>query len=463
MTMRMGQIGQTAVGALVIVLALFALEVSAQPGPGGKVPPQLPPQAADKAKETVQTQTAPTVSLIAPSAGALYTAPATVLLQATASASSNGKSIAQVEFFAGTTLIGTASSAPYSFNWSPVAAGAYSLTARATDNLGAAATSTAVSITVNALPTASLTSPGNGAVFNAPATIPLTAAAADPDGTIARVEFYNGTSLIATLSAPPYSINWLLVPAGGYSLTARAIDNLGAVTTSAAVAVTVTQALAQIYYIHTDHLNTPRAIYSQSQQLVWRWDQADPFGGNPPNENPSGLGNYTCNLRLPGQYFDKETNLHYNYFRDYDSSIGRYIQSDPVGVIAGLNTYLYVGAHPLTAVDPMGLQVNTFPAPRSSCGSDDGRRYPNNFGGWSFESACRAHDDCYDICRKSKALCDSEFAADMYRECSRIPWWLAILGRQGQACRAAANSYFLAVTLGGDDAYHKAQSKCKSC
>ena len=69
---------------------------------------------------------------------------------------------------------------------------------------------------------------------------------------------------------------------------------------------------------------------------VWRWDNADPFGGNMPDENPAGLGTFTYNLRFPGQYFDRETNLHYNYFRDYDPGMGRYIQSDPIGLAGAI-------------------------------------------------------------------------------------------------------------------------------
>jgi RHS repeat-associated protein len=61
------------------------------------------------------------------------------------------------------------------------------------------------------------------------------------------------------------------------------------------------------------------------------------------------------NLRFAGQYYDKETNLHYNYFRDYDPSIGRYVSSDPIGLAGGLNTYAYVENNPLRFVDPMGL------------------------------------------------------------------------------------------------------------
>jgi RHS repeat-associated protein len=109
-----------------------------------------------------------------------------------------------------------------------------------------------------------------------------------------------------------------------------------------------------LYNVHTDHLNTPRLIANQTGQAVWRWDNTDPFGGNPPDENPSGLGNFTCNLRLPGQYFDRETNTHYNYFRDYDPGIGRYIQSDPIGLRGGINTYAYAGSNPLSNTDPTG-------------------------------------------------------------------------------------------------------------
>jgi RHS repeat-associated protein len=72
------------------------------------------------------------------------------------------------------------------------------------------------------------------------------------------------------------------------------------------------------------------------------------------NENPSGLGTFAFNLRFPGQYFDKETNLHYNTFRDYSPEIGRYIESDPIGLRGGLNTYAYVYDNPLGVVDPMG-------------------------------------------------------------------------------------------------------------
>lgn len=107
--------------------------------------------------------------------------------------------------------------------------------------------------------------------------------------------------------------------------------------------------------IHPEHLNTPRQVYDDQQQLRWRWDQVEPFGANTPDENPSALGVFDLPLRLPGQYFDKETALHYNYYRNYDAGTGRYVESDPIGLAGGTNTYLYA-SNPLLQIDPRGLQ-----------------------------------------------------------------------------------------------------------
>jgi len=107
-------------------------------------------------------------------------------------------------------------------------------------------------------------------------------------------------------------------------------------------------------FIHADHLNTPRLATSQSQTKVWEWN-SDVFGVGLANEDPDNDTNLTkINLRFPGQYFDGESGLHYNYFRDYDPSLGRYLQSDPIGLRGGLNTYAYVGGNPIMYVDPTG-------------------------------------------------------------------------------------------------------------
>jgi RHS repeat-associated protein len=82
------------------------------------------------------------------------------------------------------------------------------------------------------------------------------------------------------------------------------------------------------------YLDTPRVITDTAGNKVWEWQNTDPFGNNVPNENPNGAGTFTFNLRYPGQYFDKETGLHQNYFRDYDpANGGRYIESDPRGIL----------------------------------------------------------------------------------------------------------------------------------
>jgi hypothetical protein len=183
----------------------------------------------------------PSVSITSPSSGATFTAPASVTINA--NASDNG-SITKVDFYNGSTLLGTDTSSPYSYSWTSVGAGSYSLTAKATDNLGATTTSSAVSITVNssgnAPPTASITSPANNASFTAPASITINANASDPGGSVSKVDFFNGSTLLGTDTSSPYSFSWTNVSAGTYSLTAKATDNLGATGTSAAISVTVT-------------------------------------------------------------------------------------------------------------------------------------------------------------------------------------------------------------------------------
>jgi RHS repeat-associated protein len=103
-----------------------------------------------------------------------------------------------------------------------------------------------------------------------------------------------------------------------------------------------------LYYVHHDHLGTPQKLTNQNQQVVWSADYL-PFG------EAAVTGTQEVYSRFPGQYYDEETGLYYNYFRDYDSSTGRYIQSDPIGLNGGINTYLYVNASPMRYSDPFGL------------------------------------------------------------------------------------------------------------
>lgn len=123
------------------------------------------------------------------------------------------------------------------------------------------------------------------------------------------------------------------MPLGGVSVS---YDTSGALADSA------------LFYLHSDHLNTPRIATNAAQDLVWEW-KPDAFGVG------KASGSLTLNLRFPGQYYDVETELHYNYFRDYDPEIGRYVESDPIGLNGGLNTYGYVEGNPINFIDPYGL------------------------------------------------------------------------------------------------------------
>jgi hypothetical protein len=299
---------------------------------------------------TICVTGAPAVSLTSPMEAASFTAPASINL--TANASDVDGSVSKVEFYSGTTLIGTDNTSPYSFNWTNVAAGSYALTVKATDNSNLSTTSVPVNIVVNApntngycgtafnrdydykvvtvgdvvtvtfhplqpilgcnsayvyiretasgaypgyqmtasgtdfiytktianntqvsiyftyntppmgernssanphsytvgtnctgiigsAPTINITSPTNNAAFTEPSTITINATAADADGTVTKVDFYNGATLLGTDNTSPYSFSWTNVAAGNYNISAKATDNSGYTTISSFVKVIV--------------------------------------------------------------------------------------------------------------------------------------------------------------------------------------------------------------------------------
>jgi RHS repeat-associated protein len=109
-----------------------------------------------------------------------------------------------------------------------------------------------------------------------------------------------------------------------------------------------------LYYVYDDHLGTPRAITDTSNNLQWTWENAESFGNNQPTSVVSG---FVFNLRFPGQYFDNESNLSYNLHRDYNPDWGRYVESDPIGLAGGLNTYTYVDGNALNGWDYRGEKL----------------------------------------------------------------------------------------------------------
>ena len=216
-----------------------------------------PPTSPQTPEEPAPNQP-PAVTLTAPVATASFTAPATVSFSANAT-DPDGK-VAKVEYFSGTTRLGTATVPPYTAVVTNVPAGTHQMSARATDLLGASKDSTAVAVTVkstetaplppppvaspspstaNVAPVVTLTSPLSPIKMNAPASVTVTATASDRDGTIARVEFYNNGGKIGEARSAPYTFTLSNIKSGSQSFRARAFDNLGASTWSTVAYVTV--------------------------------------------------------------------------------------------------------------------------------------------------------------------------------------------------------------------------------
>jgi|GEM_PF-3859861 len=158
----------------------------------------------------------------------------------TATATDADGTVAKVDFYNGTTLLGTDAATPYTFTFSAAASGSYTFRAIATDNQGTASApvSLARTVSANTAPTIGLTS--DKPSYTAGNDIILTASAADTDGTVAKVEFYIGTTRLATDITAPYTYTLAGAGAGSQSYNAVVTDNMGAATTSATVTVTVT-------------------------------------------------------------------------------------------------------------------------------------------------------------------------------------------------------------------------------
>jgi len=113
---------------------------------------------------------------------------------------------------------------------------------------------------------------------------------------------------------------------------------------------------ASLMFVHSDYLSTPIMVLDESGATLWDAER-EPFGARAMSEHVDGDGGtVTLNVGFPGQYYDSESDLFYNYFRYYDASTGRYITSDPIGLYGGINSYSYTAENPIGFVDPFGLR-----------------------------------------------------------------------------------------------------------
>jgi len=186
----------------------------------------------------------PSVTISSPTKGVAFIAPATVTIDATASDPDG--TVSKVEFYNGTVKLGEKTSAPWSFTWKEVQAGTYSLTAAATDNSNSRKVSAEVNVVVekaapavNQLPSVAISSHKDSDTIVAPATITLTAHATDSDGSIIKVEYFNGQEKIGESLAHPWSFSFECQEPVTFEITAKASDNHSATATSAPVKISV--------------------------------------------------------------------------------------------------------------------------------------------------------------------------------------------------------------------------------
>ncbi len=228
----------------------------------------------------------------------------------------------------------------------------------------------------NTPPSVSITSPASGATFTAPASITINASASD-NGTITKVDFYQGTTLLGADTAVPYSFNWTGVAASSYSLTAKATDNWGLTTTSSAVNIVVNPGAAPVprdglalvsYDQNTNRISTAGWEYDAAgnQTRVQRADGSwqryvyDAAGRLVKVQNDSSVTQIihtyaASNHRLIEQVGDENFSQRTYYAWAGDSVIAEYeeTQASPT-TPKWVKSYVYLGGRLLATIAPSG-------------------------------------------------------------------------------------------------------------
>jgi RHS repeat-associated protein len=220
----------------------------------------------------------------------------------------------------------------------------------------------------------------------------------------------------------------------------------------------------QYYFYQNDHLGTPQKMTSISGAKVWEATYKA-FGEAELGPQSS----VVSNLRFPGQYYDQEIDLNYNFHRNYDPKTSRYAVPDPIGVKGGINLYSYAKNNPIRFTDSLGLEalpnndwwnISLPPIPiYGTCGSGWSEPLvPDNPFGFNFSDCCQKHDDCYGTCRSIKDQCDDNFERCMINACAGVgpgrPLRISL-------CHNWAKRYASAVRNLGEVAFDKAQTNCE--
>ncbi|NJO89394.1 MAG: hypothetical protein HC831_10890, partial [Chloroflexia bacterium] len=214
----------------------------------------------------------PSVGITSPANGSSITQGNTINISAVASDTDG--TVSKVEFYVGSTLLGTDTQSPYTASWTANLSGTFNIVAVATDNDGQSTTSEAVTIIVkpsgnNIAPTVELTSPVNGATFTEGETITVSANANDSDGTITSVEFLAGSTSLGIDTNAPYSISWSTASKGSYSITAIAIDNKNAAATSSTSSITVDSKTGNQLFLNSLPL---QIVLNEGVSKVYKYD-----------------------------------------------------------------------------------------------------------------------------------------------------------------------------------------------